>query len=158
MPPVTPITPAIQAPVPNTSALTALRPGATPLGAIPLGAAPLGAIPLGTTSHGASQPGTSKAGTSQPGTSKADQGDRRLRETAHQFESMFMTEMLRHARPDPKTTGRFAGGAGEGAWRVLMDQALGEAASTGGPAGDRGLGQAIVKSLRDAQHPHRSTR
>jgi len=63
---------------------------------------------------------------------------------------MFMTEMLRHARPANQAAGHFAHGRSEETWRVLMDQALGQVAATGGPAGDGGLRRAIEKSLRDA--------
>ena len=76
--------------------------------------------------------------------------DMRLKDTARQFESMFMTEMLRHTRPANQAAGPFAAGKAEETWRVLMDQALGQAATTN-PAADRGsLRQAIEKSLRDA--------
>ena len=64
-----------------------------------------------------------------------------------------MTEMLRHARPSPKAAGAFAPGQSEETWRVMMDQALGQAATTGGPAGDGSLRKAIEKALRDADAP-----
>lgn len=80
-----------------------------------------------------------------------DGNDARLKKTAHQFEAMFMTEMLRQALPADKAAGRFAAGNAEGAWKVLMDQALGQAAASNGPAGDRGLDEAIMKALRQAQ-------
>jgi Rod binding domain-containing protein len=86
-----------------------------------------------------------------PSAGSMDGGDARLKQTAHQFEAMFMTEMLRQALPADKAAGRFAAGSGEGAWKVLMDQALGQAAASNGPAGDRGLDEAIVKALRQAQ-------
>jgi Rod binding domain-containing protein len=74
----------------------------------------------------------------------------RLKDTARQFESMFMTEMLRHTRPPNQAAGPFAAGKAEETWRVMMDQALGQAA-TNNPAADRGgLRRAIEKSLRDA--------
>jgi Rod binding domain-containing protein len=74
----------------------------------------------------------------------------RLKNAARQFEALFMTEMLRHTRPANQATGRFAPGKSEETWRVLMDQALGQAAATSGPAGDGQLRRAIEKSLRDA--------
>jgi Rod binding domain-containing protein len=80
-----------------------------------------------------------------------DASDARLKQTAHQFEAMFMTEMLRQALPANKAAGRFAAGNAEGAWRVLMDQALGNAAATNGPAGDHSLDEAIQKALRQSQ-------
>lgn len=78
----------------------------------------------------------------------------RLKDAARQFEALFMTEMLRHARPDSKPSGPFAAGQAEGTWRTLMDQALGQAAAREGPAGDGRLRQAIEKSLRDAENRH----
>lgn len=77
--------------------------------------------------------------------------DTRLKEAARQFEAMFMTEMLRHARPANQAAGPFAPGKSEETWRVLMDQALGQVAATGGPAGDGRLRRAIETSLRDAE-------
>lgn len=76
--------------------------------------------------------------------------DARLKDAARQFEAVFMTEMLRHARPSPKAAGPFAPGQSEETWRVMMDQALGQAATTGGPGGDGSLRKAIEKALRDA--------
>lgn len=76
--------------------------------------------------------------------------DARLKDAARQFEAVFMTEMLRHARPSPKAAGAFTPGQSEETWRVMMDQALGQAATTGGPAGDGSLRKAIEKALRDA--------
>jgi Rod binding domain-containing protein len=84
----------------------------------------------------------------------ANRHSARLKDTARQFEAMFMTEMLRHARPDSKPSGPFAAGQAEGTWRTLMDQALGQAAAREGPAGDGRLRQAIEKSLRDAENRH----
>ncbi len=84
------------------------------------------------------------------GARPATSHDARLKETARQFEAMFMTEMLRHARPENKASGAFAAGQGEGTWSVLMDQALGQAATASGPAGDGRLRQTIEKALRDA--------
>ncbi|HUL53975.1 MAG TPA: hypothetical protein VLT83_11260 [Opitutaceae bacterium] len=53
---------------------------------------------------------------------------RKLEQAARQFEAMFMTEMLRQARPQNKAAGAFAVGDGERTWSTFMDQALGEAA------------------------------
>ena len=53
---------------------------------------------------------------------------RKLEQAARQFEAMFMTEMLRQARPQSKAAGAFAAGDGERSWSTFMDQALGEAA------------------------------
>jgi len=75
-------------------------------------------------------------------------GDAKLHAAAKQFEAMFMTEMLHHARPQSKAAGVFAPSAAERSWQVFMDQALGQAAV----AGDRsGLSQQIEKALRAAQ-------
>ncbi len=84
-------------------------------------------------------------------TSAPDPGSARLKQAARQFEAMFMTEMLRQARPANKAAGPFAGGRSEGAWQVFMDQALGQAATANGVAGDKGLAAVIEKSLREAQ-------
>lgn len=75
--------------------------------------------------------------------------DAQLKGVAHQFEAMFMTEMIRHARPSNQATGAFAAGKSEEAWRGFMDQALGEAV-TNGPVGAGGLRSAIEKAVRDA--------
>jgi Rod binding domain-containing protein len=76
--------------------------------------------------------------------------DTQLKKVAHQFEAMFMTEMIRNVRPSNQASGSFEGGKSEETWRVFMDQALGEAAATNGPAGDSGLRHAIEKAVRDA--------
>ena len=76
--------------------------------------------------------------------------DAQLKKVAHQFEAMFMTEMVRNARPSNQASGAFEGGKSEETWRVFMDQALGEAAATNGPAGDAGLRRAIETAVRDA--------
>ena len=105
---------------------------------------------------------TAPVATSRPagaavGTGPANPGrtthDARLKDAARQFEADFMTEMLRHARPSPKAAGAFAPGQSEETWRVMMDQALGQAATTGGPAGAGSLRQVIEKALRDAESP-----
>ncbi len=90
------------------------------------------------------------AGSAGVGAKPATAHDAKLKETARQFEAMFMTEMLRHARPENKASGAFAAGSGEGSWSVLMDQALGQVATANGPAGDGRLRQTIEKALRDA--------
>lgn len=82
-------------------------------------------------------------------------GDAKLRRAAKDFEAMFMTEMLHHARPTTKTAGVFAAGAGEKAWQVVMDQALGQAASA---QSGSGLTCEIETALKAAQAPHGSTR
>jgi Rod binding domain-containing protein len=74
--------------------------------------------------------------------------DAKLRETAKQFEGVFMAEMLRLARPPSHAAGPFAAGHGEKSWQVFMDQALGEAAAA---KGDAGLRVQIEKALRTAQ-------
>ncbi len=76
--------------------------------------------------------------------------DARLKNVAHQFEAMFMTEMIRQARPPNQAAGPFAAGKSEESWSVFMDQALGQAATVNGPAGDGSLRRAIEKALRDA--------
>src|SRR5579863_6137324 len=82
---------------------------------------------------------------------KPTAADTRLHHAAQDFEAMFMTEMLHHARPAPKADGVFATGAGEKAWQVLMDQALGKAAA--GHSG-AGLGNEIENALKAAQGQH----
>ncbi len=77
--------------------------------------------------------------------------DAKLHRAAQQFESMFMTEMLHHARPSPAAQGVFAAGAGEKAWQPLMDQALGQAASA--QSGSSLVGE-IEKALKAAQGQH----
>ncbi len=74
--------------------------------------------------------------------------DAKLRETAKQFEGVFMTEMLRLARPPSHAGGPFATGHGEKSWQVFMDRALGEAAAA---KGDAGLRVQIENALRAAQ-------
>ena len=76
--------------------------------------------------------------------------ERKIKDAARQFEALFMTEMLSHARPSGKAVGAFAPGHAEETWRGMMDQALGQAAATGGPAGDNQLRRSIEQSLRDA--------
>ena len=63
-----------------------------------------------------------------------DASDARLHKTAKQFEAMFMSEMLRLARPPSHTAGPFATGYAEKTWQIFMDQALGEAAASNGRA------------------------
>jgi Rod binding domain-containing protein len=72
----------------------------------------------------------------------------KLHETAKQFESVFMTEMLRLAHPPANAAGVFAPGHAEKSWQIFMDQALGQAAEAQGGAG---LAPVIEKSLRAAQ-------
>jgi Rod binding domain-containing protein len=80
--------------------------------------------------------------------------DANLHAAAKQFDAMFMTEMLHHARPPPNAAGVFAPSAAERSWQVFMDQALGQAAAAGGGSG---LVPAIEKALRAAQgHSNRS--
>jgi hypothetical protein len=74
--------------------------------------------------------------------------DAKLHATAKQFEAMFMTEMLRLARPPSHAAGRFATSHAEKSWQIFMDQALGEAATT---KGGTGLTGEIEKALRAAQ-------
>jgi len=88
-------------------------------------------------------------------TTGATNGGAKLHRAAKDFEAMFMTEMLHHARPASKTTGVFAAGAGEKAWQVVMDQALGHAAAA---QSGSGLTREIEAALRAAQAPHGGTR
>lgn len=60
---------------------------------------------------------------------KTSSGDGRLAASARQFGAMFMTEMVRLARPDSKAAGPFKTGTGERSWQIFMDQALGQAAA-----------------------------
>jgi Rod binding domain-containing protein len=85
-----------------------------------------------------------------PATSRVSPGasDTRLHTTAKQFEAMFMSEMLRLARPPSHAAGPFATGYAEKSWQVFMDQALGEAATA---SGGTGLADQIEKALRAAQ-------
>jgi Rod binding domain-containing protein len=76
--------------------------------------------------------------------------DAQLKKVAHQFEAMFMTEMVRNLRPSNHASGAFEGGKSEETMRGFMDQALGEAAAANGPAGDGSLRRAIEKAVRDA--------
>jgi Rod binding domain-containing protein len=74
--------------------------------------------------------------------------DAKLHATAKQFEAMFMTEMIRLARPPSHAVGRFAPGHAEKTWQIFMDQALGEAAAA---KGGTGLTSEIEKAMRAAQ-------
>jgi Rod binding domain-containing protein len=74
--------------------------------------------------------------------------DAKLHAAARQFDAMFMTEMLHHVRPQSNAAGVFAPSAAERSWQVFMDQALGQAAASGGGSG---LVTEIEKSLRAAQ-------
>ena len=79
--------------------------------------------------------------------------DAKLHTTAKQFEAMFMTEMLRLARPPAHARGPFATSHAEKSWQIFMDQALGEAATA---KGGTGLTGEIEKALRAAQSQDRS--
>jgi hypothetical protein len=68
---------------------------------------------------------------------------------------MFMTEMLRQARPQQKAHGRFAPGEGEKSWQVFMDQALGEAAAT---RGGSGISREIERALGVPPEPRPEAR
>ncbi|HQT76104.1 MAG TPA: hypothetical protein PLD10_03545 [Rhodopila sp.] len=81
--------------------------------------------------------------------------DAKLRAAAKHFEAMFMTEMIRSARPPSHAAGRFATGNAEKTWQVFMDQALGDAAVAGGGTG---LSGEIEKELRAAQGQGQSAR
>jgi Rod binding domain-containing protein len=76
------------------------------------------------------------------------QNDAKLHQAAQQFEAMFMSEMLRLARPGSKAAGAFAEGQGEKSWQIFMDQALGQAAAA---QGGTGLEPEIEQALRTAQ-------
>ena len=76
--------------------------------------------------------------------------DTQIKKVARQFEAMFMTEMIKCARPSNQAAGAFAGGKSEESWKMFMDQALGQAATTGKGAGDGSLRRAIEKSLLQA--------
>jgi flagellar protein FlgJ len=103
----------------------------TPLAATELPAAPLA-------------PGLSGATTGGP-TNEA-----LLRRKAQEFEAMYLTEMLRLARPTSQPAGPFGGGFAEESWRMFMDQALGQAmAAQGGAA----LQPAIEAVLRGRSFP-----
>jgi peptidoglycan hydrolase FlgJ len=74
--------------------------------------------------------------------------DARLHKVAKQFEAVFMSEMLRLARPPDKAAPGFGAGQEGGTWQVFMDQALGEAATA---KGGTGLAKQIEDALRRAQ-------
>jgi len=74
--------------------------------------------------------------------------DARLHKAAKQFEAMFMSEMLRLARPPSRAAGPFATGHAEKSWQIFMDHALGEAAAS---SGGTGLVGQIEKALQAAQ-------
>ena len=95
------------------------------------------------------QPATAPGGSATTTSRIApDASDAKLRATAKQFESMFMSEMIRLARPPSHAAGRFATGNAEKTWQIFMDQALGEAATA---HGGTGLASQIEKALRAAQ-------
>ena len=73
---------------------------------------------------------------------------RKLEQAARQFEAMFMTEMLRLARPQNKAAGVFAAGNGERSWSMFMDQALGQAAVA---KQGTGLLREIARAMQQAQ-------
>lgn len=87
--------------------------------------------------------GAVKAPSVAPGTS-----DVKIHKTAKQFEAMFMTEMIRLARPPSHAAGPFAEGQAEKSMQVFMDQALGDAAAE---KGGTGLTAEIEKAMRAAQ-------
>jgi Rod binding domain-containing protein len=74
--------------------------------------------------------------------------DAKLHAAAKQFEAMFMSEMLRLARPQAHAAGPFATGHAEKTFQIFMDQALGQAAVA---KGGTGLTGEIEKALRAAQ-------
>ena len=74
--------------------------------------------------------------------------DAQLRSKAQEFEAMFLTEMLRLARPTTQPAGPFGGGFAEESWQMFMDQALGQAMAA---RGGTGLEPAIEAALRRAQ-------
>ncbi len=84
-------------------------------------------------------------------TPQGQRHDAQLKKVAQQFEATFMTEMIKCARPSNQAAGAFAGGKSEETWRSFMDQALGQAATSAGAAGDGGLRGSIEKSLRDTE-------
>ncbi len=84
------------------------------------------------------------------GSQSVQSHDAQLKKVAHQFEAMFMTEMIRQTRPTDQAAGAFAPGRSQETWSVFMDQALGQAATVNGPAGDGSLRHAIEKAVRDA--------
>ena len=84
------------------------------------------------------------------GSSTIQSHDAQLKKVAHQFEAMFMTEMIRQTRPADQSAGAFAPGRSQETWNVFMDQALGQAATVNGPAGDGSLRHAIEKAVKDA--------
>jgi Rod binding domain-containing protein len=64
--------------------------------------------------------------------------DAQLKDAAHRFEAMFMSEMVHNARPENHGAGAFSGGKAEETWGFMMDQALGNAAASGhGSVGTR---------------------
>ncbi|CAH2605609.1 conserved protein of unknown function (plasmid) [Rhodovastum atsumiense] len=90
----------------------------------------------------------------RPSAGSSTRSDKRLHETARQFEAVFMTEMLRQARPPSKPHGPFATGSAEKSWQVFMDQALGDAAVA---SGGTGLAREIERALGASGPTRRSS-
>lgn len=74
--------------------------------------------------------------------------DNKLHKVAKQFEAVFMSEMLRLARPKDNAAKGFSTGESGSTWQVFMDQALGEAATVNDTTG---MAKQIEKALRQAQ-------
>lgn len=74
--------------------------------------------------------------------------DAKLHKVAKDFEAVFLTEMLRLAKPPDKAAPGFSAGESGDTWQVFMDQALGQAAAV---KGGTGLTKQIEEALRRAQ-------
>ena len=105
-----------------------------PLAPVPTMPVPSAPLPVGAA---AAKPGHGPANT-----------DARLHKVAKDFEAVFLSEMLRLARPPDKAAPGFSAGQNGETWQVFMDQALGQAAASGGGTG---LTKQIEAALRRAQ-------
>lgn len=95
-------------------------------------------------------PAISGAPAAAPSAAAGKSREAQLSKVAQQFEAMFMSEMIHSTRPSTQGAGALSGGKSAENWQMFMDQALGQAAATGGPAGDKSLHHAIEKALHDA--------
>lgn len=71
-----------------------------------------------------------------------------IRQTAVDFEAMFLSQMFNHMFSGIKTDGLFGGGAGEDTWRSMMVDEYGKATAR---AGGVGIADQVMRSLLAAQ-------
>lgn len=74
--------------------------------------------------------------------------DPKIHKVAKEFEAVFLSEMLRLARPPDKAASGFSAGHDGETWQMFMDQALGKAAAE---KGGTGLSKEIETALLRAQ-------